>query len=67
VNNDGAHGDEQRTGMIALRKGLHPIMVRYFQGGGGASLSLRYRLRDSDPWMPVPESWFVLAALPAGR
>ena len=50
--------------MIALRKGLHPVMVRYFQGGGGASLSLRYRLSEKDPWIPVPDSWFVLAALP---
>ena len=64
VNNDGLHGDEQRTGMIALRKGLHPIVVRYFQGGGGASLSLRYRWSDQDPWIPVPDDWFVLAALP---
>jgi hypothetical protein len=38
VDNDGFHGDEQRTGMIALRAGLHPITVRYFQGTGGASL-----------------------------
>ena len=65
VNNDGLHGDEQRTGMIALRKGLHPIIVRYFQGGGGASLSLRYRARDGAMWEPVPDSWFALAALPA--
>jgi hypothetical protein len=64
VNNDGLHGDEQRTGMIALRKGLHPIMVRYFQGGGGASLSLRYRVKDGAAWEPVPDNWFVLAALP---
>jgi hexosaminidase len=64
VNNDGLHGDEQRTGMIALRKGLHPIVVRYFQGGGGASLSLRYRSSEKNSWMPVPDSWFVLAALP---
>jgi hexosaminidase len=63
VNNDGLHGDEERTGMIALRKGLHPIVVRYFQGGGGASLSLRYRVKESDPWVVVPDSWFVLAAL----
>lgn len=63
VNNDGLHGDEERTGMIALRKGLHPIVVRYFQGGGGASLSFRYRLSEKDPWRPVPDSWFVLAAL----
>ena len=65
VNNDGLHGDEQRTGMIALRKGLHPIIVRYFQGGGGASLSLRYRRSEADAWMPVPDSWFVQAALPS--
>lgn len=64
VNNDGLHGDEQRTGMIALRKGLHPIIVRYFQGGGGASLSLRYRSSEKDPWVAVPDNWFVLAALP---
>ena len=63
VNNDGLHGDEQRTGMIALRKGLHPITVRYFQGGGGASLSLQYRAGDGGGWAPVPDSWFVLAAL----
>jgi hexosaminidase len=64
VNNDGLHGDEERTGMIALRKGLHPIIVRYFQGGGGASLALRYRRTEKEPWKPVPDQWFVLAALP---
>ena len=67
VNNDGFHGDEARTGMIALRAGLHPITVRYFQGTGGASLSLRYRQGEGAgerEWIPVPDSWFVLAALP---
>ena len=62
VNNDGFHGDEQRTGMIALRKGLHPVVVRYFQGSGGASLSLRYR-RGEGSWSLVPDGWFVLAGL----
>ena len=66
VDNDGFHGDEQRTGMIALRAGLHPITVRYFQGTGGASLSLKYR-RGEGAWLPVPDSWFVLAALPGQR
>jgi hexosaminidase len=63
VNNDGLHGNEERTGMIALRKGLHPVTVRYFQGTGGASLVLRYR-RGQGPWSPVPDDWFVQAALP---
>lgn len=66
VDNDGFHGDEQRTGMIALRAGLHPITVRYFQGTGGASLTLRYR-RGEGPWIDVPDTWFVLAALTGGR
>ena len=66
VNNDGFHGDEERTGMIALRAGLHPITVRYFQATGGAALSLRYR-RGEGAWAVVPDSWFVLAGLPSTR
>jgi hexosaminidase len=66
VDNDGFHGDEERTGMIALRAGLHPISVRYFQATGGASLSLRYR-RGDEVWASVPDGWFVQAALPGGR
>jgi hexosaminidase len=65
VDNDGFHGDQERTGMIALRKGLHPIVVRYFQGTGGAALSLRYRRSVNDAWVSVPNDWFVQAALPA--
>jgi hexosaminidase len=57
VNNDGLHGDEARTGMIALRRGLHPIVVRYFQGGGGAALSLQYR-RGDGAWVDLPASSF---------
>jgi hexosaminidase len=63
VNNDGLHGDEEKTGMIALRRGLHPFVVRYFNGGGGASLALRYRRNSNEAWTPVPDSWFVQAAL----
>jgi hexosaminidase len=66
VDNDGFHGDEERTGMIALRAGLHPISVRYFQATGGASLSLRYR-RGESSWAEAPQGWFVQAALPGSR
>ncbi|HEX7121581.1 MAG TPA: family 20 glycosylhydrolase [Gemmatimonadaceae bacterium] len=58
VDNDGLHGTEERTGMIALRQGVHPVTLRYFQGGGGASLSLRVRTGDG-PWEPVPADWLV--------
>lgn len=53
VDNDGLHGTEEREGMIALRAGLHPIVVRYFQAGGGASLALRMRT-EGGAWESVP-------------
>jgi hexosaminidase len=58
VENDGAHGPVEKSGMIALRAGLHPVTIRYFQGGGGAVLELRYRVGDG-AWLSVPNSWLV--------
>ena len=56
VDNDGFHGTEERTGMIALRAGAHPMVVRFFQGGGGAELILEVR-RPGEAWQAVPASW----------
>jgi hexosaminidase len=58
IDNDGSHGAEERRGMIALRAGLHPLRVDYFQATGGAALSLRYRVGGGD-WTPVPAGWLV--------
>ncbi|MBX7119245.1 MAG: family 20 glycosylhydrolase [Gemmatimonadaceae bacterium] len=58
VDNDGLHGAEERTGMIALRTGPHPITVRYIQGGGGAVLRLRVRT-GTGAWRDVPASWLT--------
>lgn len=58
VNNDGFHGAEEKTGMIALRAGLHPVVLRYAQAGGGAALSLRVR-RDGEPWQEIPAHWLA--------
>ncbi|KYG78013.1 hypothetical protein AWW68_04395 [Roseivirga spongicola] len=38
VNNDGLHGAQERSGEIALKAGYHPILIRYFEAGGGESL-----------------------------
>ena len=56
ADNDGYHGAEEKTGMIALRRGLHPFVLRYAQATGGAALSLRMR-RDGEPWRAVPVEW----------
>ena len=59
VDNDGYHGAEEKLGMIALARGLHPITLRYAQATGGAALSLRVR-RDG-AWQPVPPDWLFHA------
>jgi hypothetical protein len=43
VNNDGDHGALERSGKIRLEKGLHPLTVLYFNGGGGSWLDVYYR------------------------
>ena len=63
VDNDGYHGAEEKTGMIALTRGLHPFLLRYAQATGGAALRLRYR-RDEGAWLKVPAEWLFHS--PAG-
>ena len=41
VDNDGVHGDFERTGRINLKPGLHPIKVQYFDAGGSQSLQVQ--------------------------
>ncbi len=42
VDNDGMHGMNQRRGQIALKAGVHPITVTYFDAGGGDGLIVEY-------------------------
>ena len=35
VDNDGLHSRSERSGQIALQRGLHPIELRYFDTNGG--------------------------------
>lgn len=43
VNNDGAHGSQERSGTITLSPGLHNITVLFFENGGGENLSVAYQ------------------------
>jgi hexosaminidase len=56
VDNDGFHGAEEKTGMIALARGAHPFILRYSQATGGLALSLRVR-REGETWQSVPVEW----------
>lgn len=57
VDNDGAHSSQERSGQVALAKGLHPFLLDYMDLGGGGALELRYSAGDGKP-QPVPASWF---------
>ena len=41
VNNDGVHPPKTATGTIKLKKGVHKVMVGFFQAGGGAELDVQ--------------------------
>lgn len=43
INHDGLHGNDEKTGSIALKKGFHAIRVDYIQAAGGIDLKLQYR------------------------
>ena len=42
VNNDGLHGYRERNGKITLTAGSHPIVVTFFERGGGERLDVRW-------------------------
>jgi len=47
LDNGGTHGAVDREGVLrVLSKGAHPVEVRYFDAGGGASLETWVRRRD---------------------
>ncbi len=42
VDNDGLHGPTEVMAQVALQAGPHPIMVEFFQLGGGAELNVSF-------------------------
>ena len=42
INNDGGHGVKEESGSIALRTGYYPLIVKYFQMGGGQELKVSW-------------------------
>lgn len=54
VDNDGSHSSRTRKGMIALKKGMHPVRIEYFEDFMGQNLNLSYEgkglSRREIPW-----------------
>ncbi len=42
LDNDGMHGTVERSGLVALKAGYHPICVSYFQTGGNQRLRVSW-------------------------
>ncbi|WP_336924008.1 CBM35 domain-containing protein [Aquipuribacter sp. SD81] len=54
VDNDGLHGTESLEGAIGLTAGVHPIVVDFFEAGGGQVLKLEWRTPDATDFVVVP-------------
>lgn len=57
LNNDGAHSPAEIIAQKALKQGLHPIEVRYFDHNGGV-LEL-YLLNEKGEKQPLSKGWFM--------
>jgi len=57
VDNDGLHSAIEKTGQVALGKGLQPFALDFIEGGGGFTLKLKYSFSGSEP-KDIPASWF---------
>lgn len=59
VNNDGSHGPTEKEGDISLKKGMHKIMLDYFQDYQGVEIKLSYE-GPGIPKMEIPYSQFYV-------
>ena len=56
VDNDGLHGDQERTGTIGLKAGTHALTVDFLQGGGGQRLTVSYKLPGQTAQVIIPDN-----------
>ena len=55
VDNRGVHRREGRLGRAVLRRGFHPIEIRYQQAGGGPALDLMWHA-EGEMWTALPKT-----------
>ncbi len=56
VDNDGFHWSDTKSGKIALKKGLHPFKLNFFQAKYGHNLNLQVETSNMEK-QKVPDSW----------
>lgn len=58
VDNEGPHSPVEKSGQVALEKGLHKFHLDFVEGGGGYTLYMQYSLNNGEV-KDIPNSWFV--------
>ncbi len=48
IDNDGLHGEEEKSGSVALKRGFHRIKLSYIQATGGANLQLLFGAKENE-------------------
>ncbi|MCE5280016.1 MAG: PA14 domain-containing protein [Planctomycetaceae bacterium] len=59
VDNGGRHGPQTRSGRIALKAGLHPLKLGYFDYVADESLSVTWKTPNATAETPVPAAALV--------
>jgi len=63
INNDGNHPPLEKTGQVALKKGLQKFDLDFIEGGGGYTLKLKYSFNGSKP-QDIPATWLKHSSEP---
>ena len=58
IENEGPHSPIEKSGQVALEKGLHPFHLDFVEAGSGYTLLLQYSVNGSKV-KDVPDNWFV--------
>ena len=56
IDNDGAHGAYEKSAKVSLKVGRHKIKLKYFQLGGGKTLTLSWETNEM-PKQEIAESY----------
>lgn len=54
VDNDGLHGPDPKDGALNLSSGDHAVLVRHFQGSGGAALKMLWKPSGASDFTAIP-------------
>ena len=63
IDHDGLHGASGKEAELALRKGYHKFKIRYFQGGGGRAITLKWVRSSQSEMAPIPYNHFYHGAI----